>query len=89
MRINHNFVLRQLGDNIYCIETIDKGMAFNRIVTFNSTAAYLWNSLYDREFFVEDVVESIILEYGVEKHIAKQDALDLMEKWKAAGLIIQ
>ena len=87
MRINDRFVLRQLGDNIYIVETINRETKFNKIVTFNSSAAYLWDQFYDKEFSYEEVAESIINKYGVDSNTAKHDAVELIEKWQTAGLI--
>ena len=89
MKINNHFILRQLGDNIYVVETINSDKQFNKIVTFNSSAAYLWDLYYNEEFTIEEVAKSIVDKYGIDRNKAGLDAKELIEKWKAAGLIDQ
>jgi len=89
MRINKNYILRQLGDNTYVIETAVKDINYNKIVTFNHTAAFLWNEFNDKEFTLEEIVNCIIRKYNISQEKALLDASVLIEKWKDAGLIIQ
>lgn len=87
MKINNHYILRQLGDNIYVVETINSDELFNKIVTFNSSAAYLWDLFYNEEFTIEEVTKSIVDKYGIDRNKASLDAMELIEKWKAAGLL--
>lgn len=48
MRIKEGFVLRSIGDT-YMV--VGEGLAqidFNKIISLNSTAAYLWNAVQDK-----------------------------------------
>ena len=89
MKINNQFILRQLGDNIYVVETINSEEQFNKIVTFNTSSAYLWDLFYNKEFTKEEVAQSIVDKYGIDRNKADIDAVKLIERWKAAGLINQ
>ena len=89
MKIKEGFVLRSIGDT-YMV--IGEGLAqidFNKIVSLNSTAAYLWNSLLDKEFNRGDVRDLLIGQYDVDEKTAQADADALVEKWLEAGLLTE
>lgn len=89
MKIKECFSLRQLGANTFVIEAVNVAGGYNKIVTFNSTAAFLWETLYGHEFTLDDLANCIVREYKIEAVDAKQDASTLIDKWKEAGLIDQ
>lgn len=87
MKIKEGFVLRSIGDT-YMV--VGEGLAqinFNKIVSLNSTAAYLWRALQDKEFNAEDVRDLLLAQYDVEEKTATADAEALVEKWDKAGLL--
>lgn len=89
MKIKEGFVLRSIGDT-YMV--IGEGLAqidFNKIVSLNSTAAYLWNSLLDKEFNRGDVRDLLLGQYDVDEKTAQADADALVEKWLEAGLLTE
>lgn len=69
---------------------VGEGLAqinFNKIVSLNSTAAYLWNALQNKEFNSEDVRDLLLARYDVDEKKATADAEALVEKWDDAGLL--
>ena len=50
MRIKKGFVLREIvGQKVVTGEGLEQ-VDFNKLVTLNSSAAYLWEQVVDREF---------------------------------------
>ena len=45
MKINPNFVLRQLADNWVVLSLADATVNFNGMITLNESGALLWNTL--------------------------------------------
>ena len=86
MKIKEGFVLRSIGDN-YMV--VGEGLAqidFNKIISLNSTAAYLWKAVQGKEFTVQDLKDLLLEEYDVDEATALRDASALAEKWAEAGL---
>lgn len=87
MRIKEGFVLRSIGDT-YMV--VGEGLAqidFNKIISLNSTAAYLWNAVQGKEFEAADVKDLLLAQYDVDEDTAARDAEALVYKWDKAGLL--
>ena len=60
---------------------------FDRIITFNEVAAYLWQQVKGKEFDVETLTQLLLAEYEVSEDIAREDAQATIEDWKEIGII--
>lgn len=87
MRIKKGFVLRELvGQKIVTGEGLEQ-IDFNKLVSLNSSAAYLWEHLVSREFDLETMVDLLLERYDIERSVALKDACGLLDNWKSIGLI--
>ena len=87
MRIKKGFVLRELvGQKIVTGEGLEQ-IDFNKLVSLNSSAAYLWEHLVSREFDLETMVDLLLERYDIERSVALKDARALLDIWKSIGLI--
>lgn len=87
MRIKKGFVLRELvGQKIVTGEGLEQ-IDFNKLVSLNSSAAYLWEHLESREFDLETMVDLLLERYDIERSVALKDARALLDNWKSIGLI--
>lgn len=87
MRVKKGFVLRELaGEKIISGEGLEQ-IDFNKIVTLNSSAAYIWERISDREFDLETMVDLLLDRYDIERSVALQDSRRLLDDWKSIGLI--
>ncbi len=87
MKIKDGFVLRNIGDN-YMV--VGEGLAqidFNKIISLNSTAAFLWKAVQGKDFDAKTLTDLLLGEYEVDEATALRDATVLLEKWVAAGLV--
>ena len=87
MKIKEGFKMRKLGREHILVAEGSGLVNFNRMVSFNDTAAYLWETLSGREFAVEDIRQLILDRYGVDEQTADADAANLAQSWAEAGLI--
>lgn len=86
MKIVEGFKLRKLGREYIVVGEGLKQVNFNKMISLNETAAYLWEEVADKEFTKEDLVDLLLNRYEVEKEIAEKDVDALLSKWVEAGL---
>ena len=86
MRIKKEFEMRDVcGEHIivaYGIENID----FNKVISLNESATYLWKNVVDKDFDVETMASLLQQEYEVDAETAKRDAQALLDEWTKVGL---
>jgi len=87
MKILEGFVMRPLGDEYIIIGEGLSRVNFNKMISLNPTAAYLWENLQDKEFTVEDMTRLLTDKYEVDEKVAAKDAADLAEKWISIGIV--
>lgn len=81
------FVMRRLGkDAMIVAESVDL-IDFDRIVSLNTSAAYVWESLPDNDFTPQTITDLLMQLYDVEEEVASKDAEDLVNIWLNAGII--
>ena len=59
---------------------------FNKIISLNSTAAYIWKEIEGRDFDADMVADLLLAKYDVEKERAISDATALVQKLVENGL---
>lgn len=86
MKIKEGFVLREMcGEHIVAGEGIEH-INFNKLISLNSTAAFLWNEVIGKEFTAENMAELLISRYGIDKELALKDSERLINAWIEAGI---
>ena len=89
MKIKAGFVLREMcGENIVAGEGLEH-INFNKLISLNSTAAFLWKSLVGKEFTAEEMAQLLVDEYGIDMDLALTDSKKLMQSWAEAGIADQ
>lgn len=88
MRIASGFRMRTLcNEHIVVGEGMER-VDFNRLVSMNDTAAYVWEQLCGREKFDAETVCRLLLEkYDVTREVAYDDSRNLIKSWADAGLL--
>ena len=86
MKIKNGFVLREMcGENIVAAEGLEH-INFNKLISLNSTAAFLWNAVVGKEFTVESMAQLLVDEYGIDMELALKDSAALSQSWIEAGI---
>ena len=86
MKIKDGFVLREMcGEYIVAAEGLQH-INFNKLISLNSTAAFLWKALENKEFTVEDMAQLLVDEYGIDMELALTDSASLIKAWLDAGI---
>lgn len=87
MKIKEGFVLRSIGDTYMVVGEGLSQINFNKIISLNPTAAYLWEALQGKEFTAGDIRNLLLSRYDVDEKTAESDAEALVDKWDKAGLL--
>lgn len=86
MKIRKGFVLREMcGENIVAGEGLEH-INFNKLISLNSTAAFLWKQFAEKEFTEQDMAEALVEEYGIDMELALKDSANLCKAWLEAGV---
>lgn len=87
MKTKEGFVLREMcGENIITGEGLEH-INFNKLISLNSTAAFLWNAVAGKEFSVEYMAQMLVDEYGIDMELALKDSAALCQAWVDAGIV--
>ena len=87
MKTKKGFTLREIGVNQVLVPESIEVFNFNKLVSINSSAKYLWENLQGRDFSAEDMVNLLTAKYNVSEDTALADAERLIEDWKRIGLL--
>ena len=87
MKIIEGFRLREvMGQATIVGEGIGQ-VNFSKLITLNSSAAYLWKSVEGKEFTAEALADLLVQRYSISAEQARQDAATLVEEWLTNQLI--
>lgn len=79
MRINKEFVLREIAGDYVIIPTGQTVLEFNGLITVNEVGVVLWNMLQN-EVTEDQLVEGILKEYDVEEEVAREDIREFLDR---------
>ena len=86
MRIKDGFILRTIcGENV----VVGEGLAqvnFNKLLSLNASAAWLWEQVKGKDFTVEDLAALLQEKYDVSADVALADSQRLADSWKEQGV---
>lgn len=87
MKLRKGFALRQIGtDHVVVPEGIEV-IDFNKLISLNGSAKYLWEALQGKDFTVQDAAKLLTDKYEVAEATAAADAAKLIAKWQEIGLV--
>ena len=80
-------MLRQVcGEYVIVGEGLER-VNFNKMISLNSSAAYLWEAVEEKEFSVQTLSDLLTDKYDVDEKTAANDASELAAKWIEAGIV--
>lgn len=86
MKIIEGFRLRDvMGQATVIGEGVDQ-VNFNKLITLNSSAAYLWEQVEGKEFDVNTLADLLVDRYGIDRETAEKDAAAVAGQWQETGL---
>ena len=87
MRIRKGFVLRPLGKEYIVTAEGASLIDFNKILSLNSTAAYLWEQVGEDEFDAQTFKNLLLDRYDVDEQTALHDSEAIIESFRKAGVL--
>ena len=86
MRIKDGFTLRSIcGEYVVVGEGLQQ-VNFNKMLSLNESAAYLWKAVQGKDFTTEDLTRLLLDQYEVTEEVASADAKKLCEIWMEQGV---
>ncbi len=79
--------MRTLGNEFIIVGEGVAQVNFNKMISLNATAAYLWESVVGKEFTSADLVKLLLDKYEVTEEVAAADVDNLVKKWIEAELV--
>ena len=86
MRVDKEFVLREIAGDYIIIPTGKTVLEFNGLVTVNEVGVSLWKMLQNEVTF-DDLVNGILEEYDVEESVAREDIREFLDKIIESGIL--
>ena len=86
MKLDKEFVLREIAGDYIIIPTGKTVLEFNGLITVNEVGVFIWNMLKD-EVTMDDIVAKIVEEYEVEDSVARADAQEFIDKLVEGGIL--
>ncbi len=87
MKIKTGFTLREIGVDYVLVPEGLEVIDFNKLLTLNNSAKYVWENIKDKEFSIEDVAKLLTDKYNVAEETALKDAELLIRSLKEIRLI--
>ena len=87
MKIKEGFTLRTIcGESVVIGEGLSQ-VNFNKMLSLNESAAFLWEKVQGKDFTAEDLVTLLTDHYEVSAERARQDIDNLLKVWQEQGVI--
>lgn len=86
MRVEKEFVLREIAGDYIIIPTGKTVLEFNGLITVNEVGVSLWKMLQSEVTF-EDLLKGILDEYDVEEDVAREDIHAFLSKLIENGIL--
>lgn len=87
MRIIEGFILRNVMGQATIVGEGVGQIDFNKLITLNDSAAYLWQSVENKEFDVHTLANLLVDKYSIDQDTALTDAKAIANKWIEIGVV--
>lgn len=87
MKIKEGFVLRTVGGEQVVVGESVELINFNKLISLNNSAAYIWSEVVDREFTLDEAIAIMKKKYDVSEEVLRADLTELFNEWATVGLL--
>ena len=86
MKIKAGFILREIAGNSIIVSVGEASKSFNGMINVNSTGAFLFKLMQEKDMSKEELTSELTKEYDVSAEIAGRDVEAFMKKISDAGI---
>lgn len=86
MKIEKEFVLREIAGDYIIIPTGKTGLEFNGLITVNEVGVSIWKMLQE-DVTLDQIVKGILAEYDVEESVAREDVQEFLDTLRKGGIL--
>ena len=86
MKIQKEFVLREIAGDYVIIPTGKTALTFNGLITVNEVGAELWKMLQSDVTF-EDLTQGLLDIYDVDEETVKEDIREFLDTLEKGGVL--
>ena len=87
MRLNSNYILREIAGEKVVVKQGTHGVDMTKIISFNESAAALWENFTGKEFTAEDAATFLQQRYGIDAELSSKDSQSWISKLVECGAI--
>ena len=87
MRLKSGFVLEKVGGSYLAVAIGERAEEFKALIKLNSTGAFLWKIISEKDVTVGDLVAELVTYYEVEPNIAERDVKAFIKVLLDGGLL--
>ena len=88
MKIKAGLKIRTIADeNVLILQDKSGETDKTKVVSFNETAKWLWDELYEKDFSLSDVVQLLADRYNIDAVTAEQDAGAWIERLSSCNAL--
>ena len=88
MKIKSGFVLDEVGGCYIAVAVGERANEFSSLIKLNSTGAFIWKLMVDKDVKREDVIEGILAVYeGVSREQVAKDVDNILAVFENAGIL--
>ena len=87
MRLKSGFVLEKVGGTYLAVAVGECAEEFKVLIKLNSTGAFLWNIVAERDVTEADLVSELLSHYEVAEDLARHDVKSFVKILNDGGLI--
>lgn len=87
MKQKKGFELRRVGNEEIIVASGIENIDFSRIISMNSSSAWLWKQLEGKYFTPQALAELLTKHYDIDSVVALNDAKEITQQWLKAGIV--
>ena len=87
MRLKSGFVLEKVGGAYLAVAVGERAEEFKVLIKLNSTGAFLWRIISERDVTQSDLVKELVSYYEVTEDIAERDVTNFVKIISDGGLL--
>lgn len=87
MRISSDFTIQKVGNAYVAVAVGETSKTFHAMIKLNETGAFLWQKLADADLTEDDLTETLLAEYDVDRETAARDVHRIVGLLRENGIL--